>query len=73
MLIIDYRDEEIIYPGNRFMVYAMHPEQNISIHVIWGKDKQNIVYSTGKSIINLIVYLKLRMYLVLFKKMTKLV
>lgn len=34
------------------MVYAMHPEQNISIHVIWGKDKQNIVYSTGKSIIN---------------------
>ena len=52
LLVIDYRDEEIIYPGNRFMVYAMHPEQNISIHVIWGKDKQNIVYSTGKSIIN---------------------
>ena len=52
LLIIDYRDEEIIYPGNRFMVYAMHPEQNISIHVVWGKDKQNIVFSTGKSIIN---------------------
>lgn len=52
LLIIDYRDEEIIYPGNRFMIYAMYPEQNISIHVIWGKDKQNIVYSTGKSIIN---------------------
>ncbi|BAK73652.1 MAG: DHHA1 domain-containing protein [Arcobacter sp.] len=52
LLIIDYRNEEIIYPGNRFMVYAMHPEQNISIHVVWGKDKQNIVFSTGKSIIN---------------------
>ena len=52
LLIIDYRDEEIIYPGNRFMVYAMYPEANISIHVIWGKDKQNIVFSTGKSIIN---------------------
>ncbi|KAB7885515.1 DHHA1 domain-containing protein [Poseidonibacter ostreae] len=52
LLIIDYRDEEIIYPGNRFMVYAMYPEANISIHVVWGKDKQNIVFSTGKSIIN---------------------
>ncbi len=52
LLIIDYRNEEIIYPGNRFMVYAMYPEQNISIHVVWGKDKQNIVFSTGKSIIN---------------------
>jgi len=52
LLIIDYRNEEIIYPGNRFMVYAIYPDANISIHVIWGKDKQNIVFSTGKSIIN---------------------
>ena len=52
LLIIDYRDEEIIYPGNRFLVYAMYPEANISIHVVWGRDKQNVVYSTGKSIIN---------------------
>ncbi len=52
LVIIDYKDEEIIYPGNRFLVYAIYPETNISIHVIWGKDKQNIVFSTGKSIIN---------------------
>ena len=52
LIIIDYRDAEIIYPGNRFMIYAMYPETNISIHTIWGKDKQNVVYSTGKSIIN---------------------
>ncbi len=52
LLIIDYKDEEIIYPGNRFLVYALNPEQNISIHAVWGKDKQNIVFSTGKSIIN---------------------
>jgi len=52
LIIIDYREEEIIYPGNRFMIYAMYPETNISIHAIWGKDKQNVVYSTGKSIIN---------------------
>ena len=52
LIIIDYRDEEIIYPGNRFMIYAMYPDTNISIHAVWGKDKQNVVYSTGKSIIN---------------------
>lgn len=52
LVIIDYKDEEIIYPGNRFMVYALFPEVNISIHAVWGRDKRNIVYSTGKSIIN---------------------
>ena len=50
--IIDYRNEEIIYPGNRFMVYAIYPDTNISIHIAWGKNKQNIVYSVGKSILN---------------------
>ena len=52
LVVIDYRDEEIIYPGNRFMIYALHPEVNISIHAVWGRNKQNVVYSTGKSIIN---------------------
>ncbi|MGM0518331.1 MAG: exopolyphosphatase [Campylobacterota bacterium] len=52
LAVIDYRDEEIIYPGNRFLVYALYPQTNISIHVVWGRDKQNVVYSTGKSILN---------------------
>ncbi|HFU74733.1 MAG TPA: exopolyphosphatase [Arcobacter sp.] len=52
LAIIDYRNENTIYPGNRFMVYAMYPKTNISIHVVWGRDKQNIVFSTGKSILN---------------------
>ncbi len=52
LLLIDYRDEEIIYPGNRFMVYAMYPEQNISIHIAWTKGNEKVVFSTGKSIIN---------------------
>jgi len=52
LVIIDYRDEEIIYPGNRFLVYALHPETNISMHVVWGREKQNVVFSPGKSILN---------------------
>jgi nanoRNase/pAp phosphatase (c-di-AMP/oligoRNAs hydrolase) len=52
LIVLDLRDEETIYPGNRFMIYALNPEQNISIHVIWGFKKQNTVFATGKSIVN---------------------
>lgn len=52
LLVIDYREEEIIYPGNRFMVYTLFPKQNISIHIFAAKNKDKVVFSTGKSIIN---------------------
>ncbi len=50
--MLDLRAEETIYAGNRFMIYALHPECNISIHVLWGLKKQNTVFATGKSIID---------------------
>jgi nanoRNase/pAp phosphatase (c-di-AMP/oligoRNAs hydrolase) len=52
LLILDYRNEEIIYPGNRFMIYAMNPKQNISIHILWVKENEIVSLSVGKSIIN---------------------
>jgi nanoRNase/pAp phosphatase (c-di-AMP/oligoRNAs hydrolase) len=52
LLVLDLRHEETIYAGNRFMVYAMYPDTNISIHVLWGLKNQNTVFATGKSIIN---------------------
>ncbi len=52
VVVLDLTQEEIIYPGNRFMIYALFPECNVSIHKIWGFQKQNIVYAVGKSIIN---------------------
>ena len=52
LVVLDLREEEIIYPGNRFMIYAMFPQTNISIHVLWGFQKQNTVFATGKSIID---------------------
>ncbi len=52
LIVLDLRDEEIIYPGNRFVMYAVNPEVNISIHVIWGFQKQNTVFALGKSIVN---------------------
>ena len=50
--VIDLRSEDIIYAGNRFMVYAMYPECEISVHVAWGFKKQNTAVMIGKSIIN---------------------
>jgi nanoRNase/pAp phosphatase (c-di-AMP/oligoRNAs hydrolase) len=52
VVVLDLREEEIIYPGNRFMIYALFPETNVSIHKIWGFKKQNTVFAVGKSIIN---------------------
>jgi nanoRNase/pAp phosphatase (c-di-AMP/oligoRNAs hydrolase) len=50
--VIDLRQEETIYAVNRFMVYALFPKTNISIHVMWGVQKQNTVCAVGKSITN---------------------
>lgn len=52
LVVLDLRNEETIHPGNRFMIYAMYPEQNISIHVLWGLQRQNTVFAIGKSIVN---------------------
>ncbi|MDH3772627.1 MAG: hypothetical protein OET79_16840, partial [Nitrospirota bacterium] len=43
---------EPIYAVNRFMIYALYPSCNISIHMMWGLKKQNTVFAIGKSIIN---------------------
>lgn len=50
VLVVDLKDQEMIYPGNRFIKYAMFPECNISIQVIWGLKQQNTVFTVGKSI-----------------------
>ena len=52
VVVLDLRDEEVIYAGNRFMVYALYPEAQVSIHVAWGFRKQNTAVMIGKSIIN---------------------
>lgn len=50
LVVLDLRNEEQIWAGNRFMIYALYPECNISIHVMWGLKQQNTVFATGKSI-----------------------
>ena len=52
LVVLDLREQEVIHPTNRFMVYAMYPDTNISMHVLWGLKQQNTVFATGKSIVN---------------------
>lgn len=52
LVVLDLRNEEVIFAGNRFIIYALFPETNISIHVLWGLKHQNTVFATGKSILN---------------------
>lgn len=52
LAVLDLRNEETIWATNRFMIYALFPQTNISIHVLWGVQKQNTVFATGKSILD---------------------
>lgn len=52
VLVIDLLNVEEIFAGNRFKEYVLFPEQNISVRVIWGLNKQNVVFTCGHSIIN---------------------
>ncbi|MBI2235451.1 MAG: exopolyphosphatase [Magnetospirillum sp.] len=52
LVVLDLRGEETIYAGNRFMIYALYPDTNISIHLLWGLKRQNTVFAIGKSIVN---------------------
>lgn len=52
VVVLDLREQEVIHPTNRFMIYALHPKCNMSIHVIWGLKRQNTVLAMGKSIVD---------------------
>ena len=52
VVVLDLRNEEIIHAGNRFMIYALYPQAEISVHVAWGFRKQNTAVMIGKSIVN---------------------
>ena len=52
LVVLELRGQEVIHPANRFLIYALFPNCNISMHVMWGLKKQNVVFATGKSILD---------------------
>jgi nanoRNase/pAp phosphatase (c-di-AMP/oligoRNAs hydrolase) len=52
VVVLDLRDEAVIHPTNRFLVYALYPQCTLSIHVLWGLKQQNTVFAVGRSILD---------------------
>jgi len=52
VIMVDLRGIDTIYAGNRFFIYTLFPEQNISVWVVDGRNKANVAITVGYSIIN---------------------
>jgi nanoRNase/pAp phosphatase (c-di-AMP/oligoRNAs hydrolase) len=52
LIELDLRRQQEIYTGNRFVIYTMYPQCNISMQIIMGRQNQNTVFTVGHSIIN---------------------
>jgi nanoRNase/pAp phosphatase (c-di-AMP/oligoRNAs hydrolase) len=50
--VLDLRGEDPVYCCNRFTVYALYPECNVSIQILPNNDGSKIVFAVGKSILN---------------------
>ena len=51
-IVTDLRGAETIYAGNRFLIYSLYPQQNISLWVVDGRGKQNCPIAIGHSVLN---------------------
>jgi nanoRNase/pAp phosphatase (c-di-AMP/oligoRNAs hydrolase) len=52
VIITDLRGVDPIYTGNRFMIYSMYPQQNISAWIVSGKGGQGCSAAVGYSVLN---------------------
>ena len=52
VVVTDLRGQPTIHCGTRFMIYALHPQQNCSIWIVDGRENRNTVFACGHSIIN---------------------
>jgi hypothetical protein len=52
VIAADLRGVDPIFSGNRFLLYTIFPEQNVSVWVMDGKQKKNCAITVGRSIIN---------------------
>jgi nanoRNase/pAp phosphatase (c-di-AMP/oligoRNAs hydrolase) len=52
VLVVDLRDVDTIFAGNRFIIYTLYPEQNISVWIVDGRNKANVAITVGHSIVN---------------------
>ncbi|MDR2532526.1 MAG: exopolyphosphatase [Oscillospiraceae bacterium] len=52
VIITDLRGVDTIYTGNRFLIYSLYPEQNISAWIVSGRGGLGCAVAVGYSILN---------------------
>ncbi|MDR1320913.1 MAG: exopolyphosphatase [Gracilibacteraceae bacterium] len=52
VVVSDLRGLETIYAGNRFLIYSLYPEQNISVWIVSGRDGKGCSAAVGHSVLN---------------------
>ena len=52
VVVTDYRGVEQAPSGNRFLVYAIFPECNVSLRIQWGPERKFVALNIGHSIFN---------------------
>jgi len=67
VLLINLLEVDPIMSGNRFKEYVLFPRQNVSIRIIWGFQKQNIVFTCGYSIFNRVITLDIGSLMLKYK------
>ncbi len=52
LVVVDMRAEDVLYPGNRFMTYALFPECNVSLQIMNHKSGTRTIFVVGKSFLD---------------------
>jgi nanoRNase/pAp phosphatase (c-di-AMP/oligoRNAs hydrolase) len=52
VVITDFRSFEKVPIGNRFLIYTLFPDANVSVRIQWGPEKKFIAVTLGHSIFN---------------------
>ncbi|UCG78938.1 MAG: exopolyphosphatase [Nitrospirota bacterium] len=52
IVITDFRNVDKVPVGNRFLIYTLFPDANISVRLQWGPNKEFIATTLGHSIFN---------------------
>jgi nanoRNase/pAp phosphatase (c-di-AMP/oligoRNAs hydrolase) len=52
VVVTDFRSVEKISVGNRFLIYTLFPDTNVSVRLQWGPGKQSVAVTLGHNIFN---------------------
>ena len=52
VVVTDLREIDRLPAGNRFLIYRLFPESNVSLRVHWGPSRNSVIAAVGHSIFN---------------------